>query len=209
METKKCTKCWEEKDLKYFWKDWIDKNWNQKYKRKCGNCLKIKHNYIKKCKTCWNSFRPYTSLDKFCSRDCRIKSVKSNRKFNWSKKSCKDRSGKNNPSYKHWNRENGKHYSFSREFRRNCKELDKEMIEKYWYRFCEHCWTSNSLRWEHHHIIFRSEKPKHPNLHDKENILHCCIKCHNLFHKEKKIRNDIVRKRWLDKIFWPDVIIYK
>ena len=48
--------------------------------------------------------------------------------------------------------------------------MNEEMIEKYWYRFCECCWINQSLRWEHHHIVFRSEKPWHEFLHNKLNI---------------------------------------
>lgn len=91
-------------------------------------------------------------------------------------------------------------------FENNCKLLDNKMLNDKWYLYCENCWVSNSLRFEHHHIIYRSEKPKHEHLHDINNIILLCIKCHNEFHKCKWIRNDLVKERKLNLLFWDDVL---
>ncbi len=91
-------------------------------------------------------------------------------------------------------------------FQKICKEMNTEMIKNHWYRFCEFCLINNSIRWEHHHIIFRSEKPRHEFLNDKRNILHLCIKCHNEFHKHKHIRDEIVKERKLNELFWNDIL---
>lgn len=162
----------------------------------------------KNCKVCWTDFEPYTSLDKFCWLACRIKNQKSQRTRNWSDPTAKNMCWKNNPAYKHWLRVKQKNAKFSRQFQKNCKILDEKLIEEKWYRYCEHCWVNQSLRWEHHHIIYRSEKPKHEYLHDIRNILHLCIKCHNEFHKHKPMRESYVRERKLQDLFWNDVLLY-
>jgi hypothetical protein len=94
------------------------------------------------------------------------------------------------------------HQKWNSKFQRMCSIMNNEMVEKYWYRFCEYCWINQSIRWEHHHIVFRSEKPWHEFLHDKLNTIHLCIKCHNEFHKNKSKRDSLMKDRWLDKIFW-------
>lgn len=118
------------------------------------------------------------------------------------------RIGKGNPSYNSgmFCRSSKKTSTGMREFRRNNKSIREKMIDDYGYIKCQHCETSNSIRFDGHHIIFRSEKPMHEYLHKKENIIILCVKCHFNFHKNKGMRNDIVTDRGLDKLFGKDVL---
>lgn len=179
-----------------------------KCKRKRDTELRTDKPKIKNCKVCSKEYTPYTSLSSFCSYECRHENMKSKRSRRWSQEAIDKRKGKNNPSYTHGMSINGKTsmtHEGMRKFRKNCKEMDDEMINEYGYIFCEWCRQTTS-RIEHHHIIFRSEKPKHPNLHDKENIITLCVPCHNKFHSKKGTRNELVEKRGLNKIFGNDVL---
>lgn len=136
----------------------------------------------KKCVECNNGFYPYKSTDKFCSPKCKIKG---------SKKSIK---------------KTIKLSAEEKKFKKNKKGIKQKMIDDYGFIFCQNCNTSNSMAFEGHHIVFRSEKPNHRNLHHKKNILIVCIQCHNDFHKEKGMRNEIVVERGLAKLFGNDVL---
>lgn len=164
----------------------------------------------KKCQVCGGQFRPYTSLDKFCSANCRVEHQKNNRPGNrkWNDEQVRRRMGKNNPAYRNGNYVKGfKQMAIGqRKFTKNSKAIKQEMIDSLGYVYCEFCGTSNSLKFEAHHIVYRSEKPGHKNLHDKRNILITCIECHNKLHKNKDSRNYIVAKRRLTQIFGKDII---
>jgi len=166
----------------------------EKHKERClSNAKKLR--YTKNCKECWKEFKTYSNNILLCWKGCQIIWLK------------RDRMWENNPAYRNWVYKKwwekiNIHQFKEKTFTKVCKEMNEEMMNKYWYRFCEYCWINNSLRWEHHHIVFRSEKPRHEFLHDKKNIIHVCIKCHNQFHKNKSIRDNLVKERWLDKLFW-------
>lgn len=74
--------------------------------------------------------------------------------------------------------------------------------------WCELCGTSNSLRFETHHIIFASEVSGHKELHNFKNLIYVCINCHNKLHKHKKLRNDLVKNRGLNELFNRNLIVY-
>ncbi len=96
MKEKKCSKCKEVKNVSEFWNQ---KHSSTGYYSSCKKCnYKVIKN--KECKFCGKSFKPYTSLDKFCSVKCRVDNVKSKRTSNWSKESTSKIKGKNNPSYR-------------------------------------------------------------------------------------------------------------
>ncbi len=88
------------------------------------------------------------------------------------------------------------------------KELKQSMIDEQGYIKCNICGVTNSIKYETHHIIFRSEKPNHPNLHDKQNLMVLCIQCHNDFHKHKALRQPIVINRGLNVLFGSDILIH-
>lgn len=163
----------------------------------------------KVCAFCEKTYTPYTSLDKFCSAECRINMQKSKRKFNWTPEQVANRMGDKNPAFRNGMFARGVKNSAAgmRLFQKNAKYIKKKMIDTVGFVSCQQCGISNPLYgFEAHHIIYRSEKPLHPNLHDKENIYILCKPCHNLYHKNKSIRNELVLNRGLDKIFGIDVL---
>jgi len=162
----------------------------------------------KRCAFCGKPFAPYNSLDKFCCISCRVESQKSKRTRRWSQKSVERITGENNPAYRNGNFVRGakRMSKGERIFIKNAREIKDAMIDDRGRVYCEYCGTSYSLRFEAHHIIFRSEKPLHEHLHDKENIYILCIKHHNDFHKQKGMRNNLVRERGLNLLFGDDVL---
>lgn len=162
---------------------------------------------IKSCKFCNKEFSPYTSLDKFCSTNCRIENMKSKRSTRWNDESTEKRKGKNNPSYVHGGACHGSKRDSTglRKYQKVRDELKKEMVDREGFLYCERCKASN-VRFETHHIIFRSEKPNHEHLHSKENLIHLCVLCHNHYHKKKGNRNQLVLDRGLEKLFGNDVL---
>ena len=86
-------------------------------------------------------------------------------------------------------------------YAKNRKELISEHLDQYGYIFCLHCKTSNSFKFHVHHIIFRSEKSNHPELHNKKNLIILCDKCHLKFHGKKDIRNYLIEERNLKELF--------
>ena len=90
-------------------------------------------------------------------------------------------------------------------FRQTSAKLRLDQWEHFGYSFCEHCGrTTKEL--DAHHIIFRSEKPDHPHIHDEKNIILVCRKCHNRFHDQKGTRNELVIKRSLNDLFGDEVL---
>lgn len=92
------------------------------------------------------------------------------------------------------------------EFAKNKKKLRFEKLKEFGYLFCDKCNRSGSRYYEMHHIIFRSEKPKHKKLHDSINLIDLCVDCHNGFHDNKKSREYLVIERKLDAVFGLDVL---
>ena len=169
---------------------------------KCNKNNKFSRDKIK-CKYCNKEFTPYTRDTKYCSYTCRLEDIKSSRTHRWSKEQCDKRKGKSNPCYR-----NGLYSGESRNkvvqekiLIKNSKELKQKMIDECGYIYCQNCNTSNSPRFETHHIIFRSEKPLHEHLHSKSNLIILCIKCHNDFHAHKSKRVSLVEDRNLMDIF--------
>lgn len=165
----------------------------------------------KNCKVCNKEFKPYTSLDKFCSPNCRYENGKNtNRKTSrrWSREKLNKRNGKDNPAYRNGMYSKGVKVTGQglAEFRRNGGEILNKMIEEKGFVYCQRCTTANTPRFEKHHIIYRSEKPKHPELHSKINIIVLCIKCHNELHKTKRLRSYLVEERKLHLIFGNSVL---
>ena len=90
---------------------------------------------------------------------------------------------------------------------KNRKEVVENMQDKYSHIFCQRCYTSNAFKFEVHHIVFRSEAPKHPQLHSKDNLIIVCDKCHRELHAKKKLRNPLVTYRDLEQKFNKTLII--
>ncbi len=166
---------------------------------------------IKKCQYCEKEFEPYTSLDKFCSANCRIAKQKSKRTWNWSKKSCNNIIGKLNPAYRNGDFVRTKKISQigRRPYLRIRDKIRQAKIEKYGFLFCDKCNTNNSYQWEMHHLIYRSEKPKHKHIHNERNLIDLCMKCHNWFHKKKDRRDYLIKERNLTELFGNDILSKK
>ncbi len=179
----------------------------------CKKRTRSKNPKTKTCNHCDKEFKPYSSLDKYCCAYCRFEANRSKittRKL-WTPEQRKRRTGKNNPNYRNgdYTRKTKRTDVGLRKFQKNGKEVIDSMIKERGYVYCEKCDTSNSPRFEKHHIIFRSEKPNHPHLHDKINLIVVCISCHNLYHKSKGIRDALIIERGLEKVFGNDVLSKK
>ena len=92
-----------------------------------------------------------------------------------------------------------------------CAKYRRAFLKKNKYIYCERCEVNQNskkaLRFEVHHIIFASERPKHKNLHNPKNLILLCIGCHNELHKHKFLRNDLVVKRGLVELFDNQILI--
>lgn len=83
-------------------------------------------------------------------------------------------------------------------------EYTKTMKEMEKITYCENCKRYNGLTWggiSHHHIVYRSEAPKHENLHNRKNVIKLCNRCHTDYHKEKDSRKHLVIDRKLWELF--------
>jgi len=212
-EQSECNKVFKQKKCRYCNAFFMPKAFNHIY---CSHVCKNKGEVEKRstrpksliCKYCNKEYSPYSSINKYCSAECRINNEKSKRTKNWSTEKANSIKGENNPAYRNGNycRSKKKTNIGQRLFERNRDKLKINIIEEYGYLHCQYCNISNSLRWETHHIIFRSEKPLHKYLHYPTNLVLLCIRCHNEFHKHKGLRNDIVKSRQLNKLFGDDVL---
>lgn len=91
--------------------------------------------------------------------------------------------------------------------KKNRDYLVEEMKDMYGYLFCLKCKRSSGFYKLHvHHLVFRSEAPYHENLHDKKNLFICCNTCHDEFHNNKEVRQDIIEERGLRELF-SDIVI--
>jgi hypothetical protein len=167
----------------------------QREKDKQRQINKIKTEKIKTfiCKQCGKSFtRPsYYPTTKYCGRTC----------YHLNEK--KSRLGKNNPCWR------GGFKSYGNGHKKACSDYRKLFLKEHSYLYCEKCGRSDALRYETHHIVYASEAPKHKELHNKKNLILTCIGCHNKLHAKKSERNNLVRKRNLNKLFNKNLIIKK
>lgn len=179
---------------------WARKNKDKKaemdrrYRKKMGKKLyerreelmKQKKYLEKSCKICEESYFSYNSLKKYCSRKCFTVSQKESRKK------------KGNPNYR-----NGKGV-LAKQWSVNRKKFKENFIEKNGFLSCERCKKalSNDIFVSHvHHIVYRSEAPKHENIHNLLNFLLVCVKCHSWFHQKKDRRDYLVKERKLWELF--------
>ena len=166
----------------------------------------MRRTIMRKCANCGKEFLQYSSLNKYCSASCVVEAMKKKSKWNWKEESVKKVSGTKNHNYRTGNRTNGSKRSWigNKEFWRNRDIIITRMLEEKGYVYCEHCGRSDG-QYEGHHVIYRSEKPFHEQLHQVPNIIILCKKCHSKFHDDKSVRNDIVEERKLYELFGEDV----
>lgn len=94
-----------------------------------------------------------------------------------------------------------KHTADPKELVKNRKELVEAMSDRCGYLYCERCMMSGVYKFHVHHIVYRSEAPNHDMLHNKKNLIIVCNVCHDKFHSNKSIRNELLVQRGLDQIF--------
>ena len=168
----------------------------------------------KKCAECGKEFYPYKTTDKYCSYKCASKHHKplkrtplnpvgftpkidekklAIRKEKWKKDAEKLRKRAEKKSAKN---------AFEAEFDKAKKKLKARLKKENDGKLCcEKCSTTYSIQFSVHHIIYRSEKPKHPLLNHQRNLIYLCYDCHEGFHNVKTSRNYLIQKRRLHELF--------
>jgi len=142
------------------------------------------------CRDCGKKFLRQSSYSaKYCS--CKCKGAVYKQIY----------SGKNANNYQHGMYAYGKKPEDTKEYRENANSLKDKMLSESGYIYCQYCGINRSPIWDTHHIVFRSEAPKHKNLHKIDNLIVCCRNCHNSFHKKKTTRATLIKERGLDKLF--------
>jgi hypothetical protein len=96
--------------------------------------------------------------------------------------------------------------------KKNSEELKRDIIKVHGKLVCEVCHKDDKGTVFHiHHIIYRSERRNHPEIHNKRNLIHVCAEfsgcCHDLFHESKGNRDELVKERRLNELFGDDVLI--
>lgn len=137
----------------------------------------------RKCVVCSTEYTPKNGIQKVCSAKCAWKIAKPKKPSKPIKKKVTDHD-KEFMEVKHW--------------------LRDAQIEERGHTYCEVCFKPCMV--DCHHIIFRSEKPKHEHLNNKKNLILLCRKHHAWFHAVKGRRNVIVQERGLHKLFGDDVL---
>jgi 5-methylcytosine-specific restriction endonuclease McrA len=138
----------------------------------------------KTCK-CGIEFQPFNSLDKYCSVLCAMKSANPTIRKPIKRKVTKVKN---------------KISDSQKAFEKVRDGLRADKIRRYGYLYCERCGTKKSMYWNMHHIVFRSEKPRHKHLHDPRNLIDLCDECHILYHAKKGRRLHLVLKRKLTEL---------
>jgi hypothetical protein len=68
------------------------------------------------------------------------------------------------------------------------------------YPYCQLCWKTG-VRTDVHHIVYRSEVPRHKHLHSEKNLIVLCRSCHERMHSQKDFRETLYYSRGLHKLF--------
>lgn len=150
------------------------------------------------CKDCQITFKP-TRFAAFRCYDCTVKLKQQKVKEYYAKVSQPGAKVTRILGFKMknlWHKE--------KEFLKACKELKEEMDRDFGYDICMICGTTRSMKWENHHIIYRSEAPFHENLHNKRNLIRICCDCHYNIHRSKENRTKLVNERKLWELF-PEI----
>lgn len=88
-----------------------------------------------------------------------------------------------------------------KDFEKAKRKVKHRVKQEYGCLRCERCKTRRSIQFSVHHIIFRSERPKHPHLNNIRNLLYLCFDCHEWFHKRKRNRDPWIKKLKLWELF--------
>lgn len=88
-----------------------------------------------------------------------------------------------------------------------CKKYSENLQEENGYLFCELCGRSGQIKYDVHHIIYKSEAPGHKNLNDHRNLIvlgkYICggCGCHDRLHEKKELRSGLIESRCLYELF--------
>lgn len=66
---------------------------------------------------------------------------------------------------------------------------------------CEICGRMSGVIFDRHHIVFKSERYKHPEIDNPLNIIQVCRDCHNGFHNKSISRLELIEERGLRTLF--------
>ena len=92
------------------------------------------------------------------------------------------------------------------DYKTQAQKVIQRVTDEKGYPCCELCGRVNG-NLHVHHIIYRSEKPTHPELHNERNLILVCADgigytgCHEKLHADKGKREKLVEKRELKKLF--------
>lgn len=151
-------------------------------------------------KNCTNTFFQYKSTDKYCSYPCAAKNTKPLKRTELKRTPLK-LSKKSIDKMKAKAKKPPKKTAFQIEFEKQSKKVKDSVIKEKGVLCCEKCTATHSIQFSVHHIVFRSEKPKHPELNNVRNLIYLCFDCHEGYHKAKKSRNELVSERNLTDLF--------
>lgn len=159
-------------------------------------------------KDCNNEFLQYNSTDKYCSFACNAKHFKSLKKTPLKVNAEKQKQYLKNLRRKVALKSNDKVVKkitkasmFKEHFDKQRNKIKRRLRKEHGCLVCEKCNTNSSIQFSTHHIIFRSERPDHPELNNLKNLIHLCFDCHEGFHKEKVSRNYLIKERNLPELF--------
>lgn len=131
---------------------------------------------LNKCKTCGEFYKKYSSLDKYCT-SCKLKRTNTKYPSIWPAKVIDEDSI----------------------LKKSRATIFNEHQEKRGYVICWYCGCSG-FDFELHHIIMRSEMPKHKHLHNAKNLIFLCEQCHHDIHQkhqDHRAYRIIERRLWL------------
>lgn len=154
---------------------------------------------------CNNTFFQYKSTDKYCSYSCQAKHTRPLKRTELKRTPLKRTpfklSQKSIEKMKAKAKMPPKKTKFQIEFEKQAKKNKDRIIKEDGHLNCEKCSTTSSIQFSTHHIVFRSEAPKHPELNNLRNLIYLCYECHESFHKKKASRNYLIAKRKLTELF--------
>jgi 5-methylcytosine-specific restriction endonuclease McrA len=81
------------------------------------------------------------------------------------------------------------------------KEYIAWFEQEHGYVHClnEDCKDANKAPHAPHHIMKRSSYPKHPEIHNRRNLIMLCQECHNKFHHGITDKDFEDAKRWTER----------
>ena len=81
------------------------------------------------------------------------------------------------------------------------KQFEEDFKDEHGYIYCELCNINQSFAFSTHHIVFKSEYGKHPEINNKNNLILVCADCHKKLHDKKELNNQLKKERDLYEMF--------